>query len=237
MRFAVIDTESNGLFVHRDARGGVVRSDAEGQPRMAAFAMILLNEDFSVQDQYVTLIKPDGWKMTPEATAINNLTDEMLAENGKPIAEVMQVFTRVVREGFAIAAFNVQHDLRLCRGELRRAGMDDLFQITKNFCCMRKSNGPIPKADGKKGWPKLSEAKAFLMAKGLLKDATEGEPHSALHDAQVCVAILRFLKSEGIDLTPEVHYAREPKPGQAPPPSPSAPVDMPASAGNEEIPT
>lgn len=201
MRYAVIDTETNGLFRHRDENGAVIPSDSPGQPRMASFSMILLNEDLSIQEKYEVLITPDGWSMTSEATAINGLTDEVLAVSGKPIKEVMEVYTQAVKEGFMMVAFNAQHDLRCCRAELRRAGMPDLFEETKNVCVMRKAKGVIPRRDGKKSWPSLADCRAFLK---ISHDAA----HSAGADALSALEVLKYLHSQGVDLTPEVHFAK-----------------------------
>lgn len=202
MRYAIIDTESNGLFVTKDETGGVKRSDADGQPRMAAFAMILLNDDLTVQEEYTALVKPDGWSMTPEATAINGLTDEILMAQGKPIAEVMAVYSQAIKEGFAIAAFNMQHDGRQCRAEMRRCGLPDLFEATPNVCLMRKSQGIIPRPDGKKSWPKLEHCRTFL-------NLDHAGAHTAGADAASALAVFRYLHAKGVDLTPSVHYAKE----------------------------
>jgi len=195
MKFCVIDTEGSGLFNFQ------LPADAPSQPRLAELAMILLKDDLSVEEEYRALVKPDGWEMQPEATAVNGLTTERLEAEGKPIGEVLDVYQQAIREGFAIAAFNAQFDCKTMRGEFRRAGRDDLFTLTKNVCVMRKSQGVIPRPDGKKSWPKLEHCRAFL-------NLSDAGAHGAVADAHAAVAILRYLHSRGVDLTPEVHYAR-----------------------------
>lgn len=198
MKFAIIDTETNGIPSYK------APADGADQPRLAELAMILLNDDLSIQKEWTSFVQPDGWKMTPETTAVNGITDEMLLVSGRPIAEVLDVYTQVIKEGFAIAAFGAQFDCKILRGELRRAGRDDLFTQTKNVCVMRKSQGVIPRPDGKKSWPKLEHARAFLK----LPDTGA---HTAGADAASALAVLRYLHAQGVDLTPEVHFAREPK--------------------------
>lgn len=207
IRYCVIDTEGSGLFQYKDDQGRPVPADAPGQPRLAELAMLLLNEDLSVQEEWRGLVKPDGWTMHPDATAVNGLTTEYLLEHGKPVVEVLEVYEQVIREGYCIAAFNAQHDCKTMRAELRRAGRDDLFLQTKNVCLMRKSNGPIPKRGGKKGWPSLEEARDFLHI-----------PHDGAHragaDTASALVILRYLHAfrfpdgSPVDLTPEVHFAK-----------------------------
>lgn len=200
MRFAVIDTESSGLPVYKDASGKPVPADAPGQPRLAELGMLLLNEDFSIAEEYRGLVKPDGWVMEPGATAVNGLTTEYLIEHGKPVAEVLAVYQQTIREGFAVAAFNAQFDCKVMRGELRRAGLDDLFMLTKNVCLMRKANGVILRPDGKKGWPKLEHCRAAL---GLDNEGA----HRVGADVRSALAVLLHLRDRGVDLTPEIHRA------------------------------
>lgn len=200
-KFVVVDTEGSGLFDYSRP------ADDPGQPRLAALAMIFLDDRLQIERQYIQLVKPDGWVMSAEAEAVNGLSMDRLRAEGVPVAEVLAAYTAAIEAGYAVAAFNAQHDCKTMRAELRRADMPDLFERTPNFCCMRKSNGPIPKASGKKGWPSLREAKAFLEARGVVfEDAAQ---HQALPDALVCVEILRYLQSVGVDLTPEVHFKNQ----------------------------
>lgn len=199
--FIVIDTESNGLFDFTKP------ADAEGQPRLAELAMLTLDADLKVIREFAGLVKPDGWVMHPEASAVNGLTTDQLLEHGRPVAEVLAEYTAAIDAGHAVAAFNAQHDCKMMRAELRRAGIDDRFERTLNFCCMRKSNGVILKASGKKGWPSLDEAKARVdfdpAAFGV-----EGK-HRALADAYAAYVILKHLRDHGVDLTPEVHFKNQ----------------------------
>lgn len=194
-KYCVIDTEGNGLFDYSKP------ADAPGQPRLAELAMILLREDMSIEEEYRALVKPEGWAMAPEATAINRLTTEMLEEKGLPLGQVLDVYEQAIHEGFAIVAFNAQHDCKTMRAELRRSGRDDLFTITHNVCVMRKAKGVIPRPDGKKSWPSLAHCRAFLKLPHELA-------HSAGADARSALEVLRYLHSQGVDLTPEVHYAK-----------------------------
>lgn len=69
-----------------------------------------------------------------------------------------------------------------------------------NVCVMRKAKGIIPKLNGKKGWPSLKEARVHL-------EIDDVDAHSAMTDAHSALAIFRYLKENGADLTPEVHFA------------------------------
>jgi DNA polymerase III epsilon subunit-like protein len=198
-RYAVLDTETNGLPNYK------LPADDPAQPRLAELAMVLLDEKFNVLSKLRLLVKPDGWQMTAEATAINNLTDEILAKDGVPILDAIIQYRNVIESGFVLAAYNAQHDLKVMRGEMRRAGLDDLFERTPNVCLMRASTG-VCKIErmapgGGFKFPKLSEACKFF-------GVEQGAAHSAEDDTRCAVEILKALAAR--DALPEaaVHYAK-----------------------------
>jgi DNA polymerase-3 subunit epsilon len=203
MGYIVIDTETNGLMDYSRP------AHAEGQPRVAEFAMLLLNDNRQVEGEFQRYIQPDGWVMNPETTAINGLTDEVLREQGASISEVVDIYTQHVLDGRAVVAFGAQFDTKMMRAELRRAGRDDLFEQTPNICLMfsarafaKKIGRQIIKADGsQKGYPKLSDLCAFL-------EVEQGKEHSALGDARSTAACFTAMVSLGFDPTPSVHHAK-----------------------------
>jgi len=197
-KYAVIDTESSGLFDFAKP------ADAEGQPRLASLGIIMLREDLSVMAEHDFLVKPEGWQMTPEATAVNGLTTEHLLANGEPIGAILQRYSTLVKEGFVIVTFNAQFDTKVMRGELRRAGMPDLFEQTPNVCLMRACTNVVrvPKKTGSGyKWPKLSEACAFFKIE-------QPAAHSAIGDTRSAHAILLELHKAGLLPEPEVHFAK-----------------------------
>jgi DNA polymerase III subunit epsilon len=203
-KMLVIDVETNGLFDFKKP------ADAEGQPRMASIAMIAVDENGQEEmSPFDFMIRPDGWEMTPEGTAINGLTTEYLMREGVPIAEALDYYEGFVKARRVICAFNAQNDCKQMRAELRRAGRPDLFEETPNICLMRACHPlNIPKANGKRGWPKLSDAYLYFTGEQLVT------PHGALADAQAAVAVLQGLIRAGALPEPAVHYAANP-PGKA----------------------
>lgn len=191
-RYLVIDTETSGLFDFKKP------ADHESQPRLAAVTMISVGADLTVEDERTLYIKPDGWEMKPDATRINGLTTEMLEDRGVPVAEALDIYALEIRRGSVVVAFNAQFDTKMLRGEMRRAGIDDLFEKTPNICVMRALAGRVP---GKKGWPKLKDACAHFRID--LKSA-----HTSVGDARAALEILRILVKEGTCPPAEVHYAK-----------------------------
>jgi DNA polymerase-3 subunit epsilon len=222
----VVDTEGTGLFRHKEIMPNgterVVRSHEPGQPRMAEFAAVLLDDDFNIINTYQSYVQPDGWttlaedgkteipllEMPPEAFEANRLSFDFLREHGKPIKEVMEVCDSVLSmTGIVLVGYNQQHDGRQIRGELRRAGMNDRFEQTPNICAMRSITknykGQVKKLNGKGGAPRLIDAAAHF---GI--EYPEEKQHNALEDALVTVAVAKRLHEMGLLLPAEVHYAR-----------------------------
>ena len=212
--FAVFDTETTGLFQFRDKlTGEPVPADAPEQPRLASFAVIFADAFGEEISREKVFIKPDGWTVAEydaaarrdgkkPASEVNGLTDEFLNENGRPVGEVLDLWNGIVDEGLTVAAFNAQFDCKMMRAELRRAGLPDRFEETKNICMMR---GLAP-YDQKglaimRGFVKLAVACDFF---GIVNE----DAHDAMADAAAARAILEIMIQDGNLPVPAVHYAK-----------------------------
>lgn len=216
MKFCIFDTETTGLFVFKDANGMPVPADDPCQPRLAELGMILLDENLEVEREIEMYVQPDGWVMPPEAGKANWLTTEFLHENGAPVADVLDQYIRVIDAGYTMVAFNAQFDLKMMRGELRRAGMNDRFEQTKNICIMRAAMAiGVQKAGGGRGFPKLSDCMTHL---GIEQEAA----HTAGGDARSALALFRHLYETGNLPQARVHYAKTPPLHAENPPAPIA---------------
>ena len=219
MKYAVIDTETSGLFDFSKP------AEAEGQPRLASLAIILLDEALAETKRFNIFVKPDGWALTPEVTAIHGLTNEFLDGAGVPVRQALDKYLSVLDGGYYIVAFNSIFDTKIMRGELRRAGLPDRFESTPNICVMRASVD-IVKAPKKTGngykFPNLAEACAHF-------GITQLDMHTAMGDAWAAAEVFRALKKIGACPDPEVHYAAN-RPV-------AAPAAVKISAGIEEVPT
>lgn len=199
-KYVVIDTETSGLFDFSKP------ADAEGQPRLAQLAMIFLGEDLAEENTVELFIKPDGWELPPEASAVNGLTTEFLNEKGIPVAEALTQYAKAIDDGYIVVAFNAQYDTKIMRGEMRRAAVDDRFERAPNICVMRAAINvcKVPKAKGGGyKFPKLLEACVHFGIESM-------EAHSAMGDAKSALAIFRELHK--LNALPEatVHFAKNP---------------------------
>jgi DNA polymerase III subunit epsilon len=191
--YAVADSETSGLFNYAKP------ADADGQPRLASLGLITLGPNLSIDTEREWLIKPDGWEMNPEASAVNGLTMERLNDDGVPVRDVLEEYVKLVDEGRVIVGFNTPYDLKVMRGELRRAGMEDRYKETYSICIMRAATGyvKIPRANGNGyKFPKLVEACEHFKI-------TNHQAHSALSDAHATALMFRFLTQLKAKLDPE----------------------------------
>lgn len=234
--WAIFDTESNGLFQFKDKVTGVsIPADAPGQPRLAHLNMVLLDPDLEEVRTLDYFIIPDGWSMDTEEAAdarkVNGLSDAYLREHGVPILTALEAYLSVIDEGYVLAAFNAQHDLKQMRAELRRAGLDDRFESTPNTCLMRGCQRlKIPKRGGGGGFPKLSDACAYFSIQ-------HADAHTARGDTAATVEIFRKLHAMDALIPPKVHYAAKPAAQAAPASAPMERADKPAPAPSEPVQT
>jgi DNA polymerase-3 subunit epsilon len=232
MSYIIIDTEGTGLFQHSklldDGSKVTVRSDAPGQPRMAEYAHVLLDDDFNIEAEYQQYVVPVGWKnadgtpmldMPEDAFEVHGLSMDFLRANGEPIRHCLNRYeAAIVDAKRVLIGFNQQHDGRQIRAELRHDGRDDLFEQTPNICAMRSittnyrepdisptKRGPckVKKLNGKGGYPRLIDAAAHFNI-----PYPEDRRHSALEDARVTAEVAWRLHSMGLLLPAEVHYSR-----------------------------
>ncbi len=202
--YLVIDTETSGLPDYK------LPADDPSQPRLASFSAIETDDTLEPLTVYDRLIQPDGWEISAEITAINGLTTDRCQAEGVPVSLVLAYYAEKINAGYVVVAYNAQFDCKILRGEMRRAGQDDLFELTRNICAMRSCDGlKIEKAGEKKGgFPKLSDAYRHFYNEEM------PEHHTAPGDAAACLAIFQKLMKYGFAKEPAVHYAKNPPPGK-----------------------
>lgn len=183
----VIDCETTGLFDYTKP------ADAEGQPRLCQLGMVWLNDELGTIAEAEYTIKPDGWTIAPEATEINGLTQELLEEIGGPIDKALAQYAEAIDQKNVIVGFNAAYDIKLMRGELRRAKLQDRYMQTRILDVMhgcRKMVGALGKT-GKIKAPTLAEACDHF---GIEREPL---PHRALGGARAVLHILRKMREAG----------------------------------------
>lgn len=224
-KFLAFDTETSGLHL-RAARGEPpIPADHPHQPRVLSFGGIVCDElgrEISRQKFY---IKPEGFTVAEftersraagqkAAVDINGLTDEKLNDLGVPVSDVLDYYSGAIERGLIVSAFNAQFDTKMMRGELRRAGRDDLFEQTANICTM-KALQPYA-AEGlciMRGFVKLQEAAEFF--------GFELDNHEVMSDTIAVQKLLEILIRDNRLPDPGILRAKNYQGGGSTPPHPS----------------
>lgn len=222
--YLVVDCETSHLFNYD------LPADAPGQPRLAQIGLIFVGTNMEIEAEHEFLIKPEGWEMSAEAAEKTGLTTEFLKANGMPIAEALALYDSAIAARRVVVGFNVQFDLKMCRAELRRAGMEDRYLQTRNLCMMWATRAivGVRGANGAVKIPKLEEACAFF-------GIEQPKAHSALADARSALGLMQKLVDRGALPEPKSPYDKKPKkaPRRA---KAGLPGDDPELDADQEIP-
>jgi DNA polymerase-3 subunit epsilon len=196
MKALVFDTETTGLPDFS------LPADHESQPRVAQLAAVLFDGDQEIAS-LDTMLLPDGWSDKARADLdrlahLHGLDCVKIEEGGRPLKDVLAEFGALMDGAEVMVAYGIQFDLKLMRGEWRRAGLPDRYQKLPNFCVMQAVT-PLCKlpptermvAAGRNGpkTPKLGEAVKILLGRDL-----EGA-HRAINDVRATAELYRWLKA------------------------------------------
>ena len=105
----------------------------------------------------------------------------------------MQYYAEAIDNHYIVVGFNVAYDVKLMRGELRRAKRKDRYMKTRTLDVMNGSRKLVgaKDIDGRNKAPSLEEACAFFHVE------REPMPHRALGGARATVEILRAMRMMG----------------------------------------
>lgn len=187
-KYAIIATCSTDRFDYKLA------SDAVGQPRLAMLAYATVDDEDRETYGDPILVQPDGWHMSPDAGAATGLTTAHLKDEGKPVRDALDAYAGLINTGHVIVAYGAPHHIKLLRGEMRRAGMEDYYTAIAYIDLMRAMTDmcKLPNPSGRKGFkfPKFSEALAYF-----------GEPcievRGATYDRDMSMFLFRKLAEMG----------------------------------------
>lgn len=201
-RLAIVyDTETSGLPLYHDP------SEDPRQPHIVQLAAQLVDLDTRIViDQMDCIIRPDGWVIPPDVSAIHGITTERAMDEGIPEEEALERFWAMWAFRHRIA-HNESFDQRIVRIGLKRyfdvrdpslelqpsdqwkAGSTECTaKMTTKLCNlpptdkMRAARRNYPKT------PKLTEA--YLHAFGRPMEGA----HNAMADVEGCKAVYFWAK-------------------------------------------
>lgn len=184
----VFDTETTGIPDWKQP------SEAGHQPHMVEIASLLCDAAGNVIDRYQAIVRPDGWEITPENSAIHGITHEQAMDVGIPEIEALDGFLALHSRASIRAAHNATFDDRIIRIAMSRYHSKELADsfkdTTEKYCTCNQSRGPV----GLKKLPTLAEAYKHFTGQDLV------EAHRAMPDAEACARI--YFALQGVAMPP-----------------------------------
>ncbi len=184
MRALFLDTETTGMPDFG------APSESPQQPHIVQLAAALVDVDMRRTIASVDLVvKPEGWEIPAEVTAIHGITTEHAADVGVPETLAIEALLALWRSAQVRIGHNESFDARIVRIGLKRFQDDVIADAWKAFpaeCTMRQARPicALPKSKA----PTLAEAHAILCGSPL------HGAHSALGDMLGCMAVYWALR-------------------------------------------
>lgn len=194
------DTETTGLPDFK------ARSADPAQPHLVQLALVMFDDTGTEVSANCVIVRPDGWEITPELTAIHGISQERAMDEGIPEDIAAQMFVIAQARAALRVAHNERFDRRVLRIAMTRAGLERDFiehidgRPSFDTCAAAKPIVNLPPTDrmlavGFRGPkpPKLEECiKHFF-------DEELSGAHDALIDTRACARIyfhLQTIKAE-----------------------------------------
>ena len=197
MNILFFDTETIGL--PRDYKAPV--SDVDNWPRMVQLAFSLFNDNGQTH-QFCEIIKPEGFVIPEEMTAIHGISHELAMETGITSSSARACFVTALSQADLLVGHNISFDRKVVGAEMIRSGFGDLLHGKPRICTMFKSTQYCQlvkeKGNGYK-WPKLEELyfKLFGVKKEGLHNA--GEDVAATADCYFQLRLLGVIDDQDIE--------------------------------------
>ena len=172
--------------------------DSSNWPRLVQLAWLMADKNGNILKRKSVIIKPDGFSILSDASAVHGITTERAQREGQPLVAVLEEFMNDVQLAASIVGHNIDFDMRIVGAELYRLDMDYNLLMDKPCTCTMKSSTDfcaIPSSNSYFGgykWPSLQE----LYRKLFNRDYTDA--HDALADITATKECFFELKRRGI---------------------------------------
>lgn len=191
----VYDCETSGFPIWK------APSADPGQPHLVQLAFLLFDQEGVEVEAFSAIIRPDGWKIDPEAAAVHGITDEIAAEKGIPEMEAVAQFLAAWRRAAMRVAHNITFDDRIMRIALLRHGLTraEIEDLEKGawFCTLERAthvvNLPPTEKMVRAGFTKPKPPKLSECMKHFFGEELDGA-HDALVDVRACAKVYFHLR-------------------------------------------
>jgi DNA polymerase-3 subunit epsilon len=186
--YIFFDTETTGL--PRNWKAPV--TDVENWPRLVQLAYLLFDEKGRKLQAGNYIIRPEGFQIPSDASAVHGITTERAVREGIPIHTALLAFMDQVKSAQYLVAHNMAFDEKILGAELLRLRYP-LIQGPQKICTMESTVAfcALPGKFGYK-WPKLSELHQKLFG------TTFEEAHNAAVDIEATAKCFWELRRMGV---------------------------------------
>lgn len=184
------DTETTGLPDFK------ARSADPIQPHLVQFALVTCDDAGNEVAAISAIIRPDGWTISAEMTAIHGISHERAMDEGIPEALAVEMFVVAQARAALRVAHNESFDRRIMRIAMTRAGLErdfiELIEARASYCTCNSAkpivNLPPTEKMMAAGFkspkpPKLEECYRHFFGEEL------SGAHDALIDARACARV------------------------------------------------
>lgn len=172
--FLFFDTETTGI--PRDYKAPCTNTD--NWPRLVQLGWILSDDQGTVLRCGNKIVRPEGFVIPTEASAVHGITTERALTEGEDLRVVIHSFGRDLNEAHCLVGHNIDYDLHIVGSEYHRLGYDYRVMFARPYVCTMQSTIEYCNIPGKYGpkWPKLQELHLRLF------DREFSDAHDAMAD-------------------------------------------------------
>ena len=189
--YIIFDTETTGL----PKRWKAPLTDSENWPRCIQIAWQVHADSGELLSHEDYLIQPEGYTVPYDAEQIHGISTALAEQQGRPLAEVLALFSTALEQADYVGGHNVTFDLNIMGAEFLRLGdhnpleqaqvIDTCTEETAQLCQLPGGRG------GKFKLPTLTELYIHLFGAGF------GEAHNATADVEATTRCFLELLRKG----------------------------------------
>ena len=183
MKLLIFDTETTGLPLKKLP----AEKEPGNWPHIVSISWVILDSSTNeILTQQNFVVKPDGWQIPAESTAIHGISHDLAEKTGKELAYVMCVFLE--EEYDVLVAHNIEFDINVLISAIKWDLKLCLPLFPKQICTMKLSKN-ICKLPGNFGYkyPKLKE----LYFHAFQKYPFEAKLHNSMYDVLILTELVQ----------------------------------------------
>ncbi|MDZ7605096.1 MAG: DNA polymerase III subunit alpha [Cyclobacteriaceae bacterium] len=190
--YLIFDTETTGLPKNKQAP----LSDFDNWPRLVQMAWQLHDHSGKLLANENHIVRPDGFTIPFNAEKIHGISTQQALKEGKPLAEILDLFAKDVEKTERIVGHNIlDFDLKIVGSEFLRLGKQNPISHIQAIDTQLESTEYCALPGGRGGqfkWPTLLELYTKLFGESF------GDAHDAAYDVLATARCFFGLIKQGV---------------------------------------